>query len=49
MSNDGVMLFEQDYKEDILSKTFDVSKLPTGIYFFEVATKDDSEYFTVVR
>ena len=49
MSNDGTAFFEEEYADEILRKTFDLSKLPTGIYFVELHTKDETEYFTVVR
>ena len=49
LSNDGSLVFEEAYTDEILHKTFDMSKLPTGIYFFELQTKDETEYFTVVR
>ena len=49
LNNDGTLLFEDEYSDEILRKTFDVSKLQTGVYFFEVQTNDESEYFTVVR
>ena len=48
-TNEGISLFKETYSDAILTKTFDVSKLPTGIYFFEVQTKGATEYFTVVK
>ncbi|MBL7813483.1 MAG: T9SS type A sorting domain-containing protein [Saprospiraceae bacterium] len=49
LSNDGALLLEKEYTDEILCKTFDLSSLPKGIYFFEVATDEQEEYFTVVH
>ncbi len=49
LNNDGVVVFEESYSDEILRKTFDVSNLSGGVYFIEVQTKADSEYFTLVR
>ncbi len=49
LNNEGGLVFEDQYSEDVLRKTFDISKLQAGIYFFEVQTADATEYFTVVH
>ena len=49
LNNEGGLVFEDRYSEDVLRKTFDISKLKVGIYFFEVQTADETEYFTVVH
>ncbi len=49
MNNEGGLVFEDNYNDEILRKTFDLSKLQAGVYFFEVQTADETEYFTVVR
>ena len=49
LNNEGVLMFEETYSEDFLHKTFDMTKLTTGVYFFEVQTKETTEYFTVVK
>ncbi len=49
LNNEGGLVFEDRYSEDVLRKTFDISKLQAGIYFFEVQTADETEYFTVVH
>jgi hypothetical protein len=49
LNNEGALMFEETYKEDMVHKTFDMSKLATGVYFFEVQTKETTEYFTVVK
>lgn len=49
LNNEGGLVFEDQYSEDVLRKTFDISKLQAGIYFFEVQTADETEYFTVVH
>ena len=49
LNNEGGLVFEDQYSEGVLRKTFDISKLKAGIYFFEVQTADETEYFTVVH
>ncbi len=49
LNNEGGLVFEDQYSEGVLRKTFDISKLQAGVYFFEVHTADEAEYFTVVR
>ena len=49
LNNEGGVVFEDQYTEGVLRKTFDISQLKTGVYFFEVQTADEAEYFTVVR
>lgn len=49
LNNEGGLVFEDQYSEGVLRKTFDISKLQSGVYFFEVQTADEAEYFTVVR
>ena len=49
LNNEGGLVFEDNYSEGVLRKTFDISKLQAGIYFFEVQTADETEYFTVVH
>lgn len=49
LNNEGGLVFEDQYSEGVLRKTFDISKLQAGVYFFEVQTADEAEYFTVVH
>lgn len=49
LNNEGGLVFEDQYSEGVLRKTFDISKLQAGVYFFEVHTADEAEYFTIVR
>lgn len=49
LNNEGGLVFEDQYSEGVLRKTFDISKLQAGVYFFEIHTADEAEYFTVVR
>jgi hypothetical protein len=49
LNNDGTVVFEDTYTDEILRKTFDVSKLSGGVFFFEVLTKNEAEYLTIAR
>ena len=49
LNNEGGLVFEDSYSDAVLRKTFDIAKLQPGVYFFEVQTADDTEYFTVKR
>ena len=49
LNNEGGLVFEDAYSDAILRKTFDLAKLQPGVYFFEVQTADETEYFTVTR
>ena len=49
LNNEGGLVFEDAYSDAVLRKTFDLGKLQPGVYFFEVQTADETEYFTVTR
>ncbi len=49
LNNEGGLVFEDAYSDVVLRKTFDLAKLQSGVYFFEVQTADETEYFTVTR
>ena len=49
VNNEGNLVFEAVYSDAVLRKTFDLAKLQPGVYFFELQTADDTEYFTVMR
>ena len=49
LNNEGALMFEDAYSDEILRKTFDIAKLASGVYFFEVETNATTEYFTVIK
>jgi Secretion system C-terminal sorting domain len=47
--NAGVTVFQENYKTTLLQKAYNLTNLPKGVYFVEVTTDVDTEYFTITK
>ena len=47
VDNQGVTAYEQTIEAKAFAKRYDLSNLPSGVYFVEIDADNEPEYFTI--